>query len=108
MTMLGLKLGGWFGKDDRRKLDLEPGAVFRKVRPDNLVEKATVLSITKDTYGIPHVRFDVALESPSHLRLTDGGVVGYGDERVAHRALASASVKLLELACRGASRRAHE
>lgn len=72
MTMLGLKLGGWFGKDDRRKLDLEPGAVFRKVRPDNLVEKATVLSITKDTYGIPHVRFDVALESPSHLRLTDG------------------------------------
>lgn len=71
MTMLGLKIGGWFGKDTRRQLDLEPGAVFRKVRPDNLVEKATVLSITKDTYGIPHVRFDIALESPSHLRLTD-------------------------------------
>jgi hypothetical protein len=71
MTMLGLKIGSWFGKDSRRQLDLEPGAVFRKVRPDNLVEKATVLSITKDTFGIPHVRFDIALESPSHLRLTD-------------------------------------
>lgn len=71
MTMLGFKFGSWFGKDSRRQLDLEPGAVFRKVRPDNLVEKATVLSVKKDTSGIPHVRFDVALESPTHLRLTD-------------------------------------
>ncbi len=72
MTMLGMKLGSWFGKDSRGQQDLEPGAVFRNVRRDNLVEKATVLSITKDTYGIPHVRFDIALESPTRLRLTDG------------------------------------
>lgn len=71
MTMLGFKFGSWFGKDSRRQQDLEPGAVFRKVRPDNLVEKATVLSVKKDTSGIPHVRFDVSLESPTHLRLTE-------------------------------------
>jgi len=70
--MLGIKLGSWFGKDNRRKLDLEPGAVFQKVRADNLIEKATVLAVKHDSFGIPHVRFDVALESPNHLRLTDG------------------------------------
>jgi hypothetical protein len=70
MTMLG-KLGSWFGKDSRRQLNLEPGAVFRKVRPDNLIEKATVVAVKNDSFGIPHVRFDVALESPTHLRLTD-------------------------------------
>ena len=71
MTMLGIKLGSWFGKDSRRQLALEPGAVFRKVRPDNLIEKATVLAVKNDSFGIPHVRFDIALESPTHLRLTD-------------------------------------
>ena len=70
MTMLGMKIGSWFGKNDSQ-CNLEPGAVFRKVRPDNLVEKATVLSVKEDTLGIPHVRFDVSLESPSHLRLTE-------------------------------------
>ena len=72
MTMLGIKLGSWFGKDSRRKLNLEPGAVFRKVRAYNLIEKATVLAVKNDSFGIPHVRFDIALESPTHLRLTDG------------------------------------
>lgn len=71
MTMLGLKIGSWFGKGSGHRQDLEPGAVFRKVRPDNLVEKATVLSVKNDTLGIPHVRFDISLESPSHLRLTE-------------------------------------
>lgn len=71
MTMLRSKIGSWFGKDSRQQPNLEPGTVFRKVRADNLIEKATVLAVTKDTFGIPHVRFDVALESPTHLRLTD-------------------------------------
>ena len=72
MATRGLKIVGWFSREERRSKELAPGAVFRKVRPDNLVETAKVLALTKDGYGIPHVRYDLTFEGPTHLRFGEG------------------------------------
>lgn len=41
--------------------DVREGSVFRVVRSDNLVETATVLSVSADSCGIPHVSFEVSI-----------------------------------------------
>jgi hypothetical protein len=38
---------------------IEQGCVYRRVRMDRTVETAKVLSLYKDSYGIPHVRYQV-------------------------------------------------
>lgn len=38
---------------------IEKGCVYRRVRLDRTVETAKVLSLYKDSYGIPHVRYQV-------------------------------------------------
>lgn len=40
------------------------GSAFRRVRRDQMVETAEVTSVYTDSYGIPHVRFDVVFEKP--------------------------------------------
>ena len=49
-----------FGTDRKTNL-LCTGSVFRRVRRDNAVETATVLSIDDDSCGIPHVRYQVSI-----------------------------------------------
>ena len=39
---------------------IQAGAVYRRIRRDNTVETATVLSIREDSMGIPHVRYRVS------------------------------------------------
>ena len=38
---------------------IEKGCVYRRIRTDRTVETAKVISLYKDTFGIPHVRFQV-------------------------------------------------
>ena len=66
------EMGGWFVKKDGCGNDLQPGATFRNIRAGNFVETAKVLAVTKDGLGIPHVRFDVTLDTPSKIRLVEG------------------------------------
>lgn len=65
-------MGGWFKKTELRLPELIPGSIFRSVRAGNLIETAKILAITKDGLGIPHVRFDVTLDSPGKTRLVEG------------------------------------
>jgi len=65
-------MGGWFVKKCEQGPELEPGATFRNVRPGNLVETAKVLAIKADDQGIPHVRFDVTVDTASKIRLVEG------------------------------------
>ncbi|MGE0120656.1 MAG: hypothetical protein AB7S71_18450 [Dongiaceae bacterium] len=65
-------MGGWFVKKEGFAPELEPGAMFRNVRSGNFVETAKVLAVTKDGLGIPHVRFDVTVDTPSKIRLVEG------------------------------------
>jgi len=65
-------MGGWFHRKVDGRLDLEPGWVFRNIRPGNVVELAKVHSVTNDSLGIPHVRFDMTLFTPGQTRLLEG------------------------------------
>lgn len=62
----------WFTKRDETGPSFEPGTIFRKIRQGNVVETARVLAITRDGLGIPHVRYDVTLDSPGKIRLVEG------------------------------------
>src|SRR5882672_7184955 len=68
----GSKMGGWFVKKEGYAPKLEPGEMFRHVRAGNFVETAKVLAIMKDGLGIPHVRFDMTVDTPSKIRLVEG------------------------------------
>jgi len=46
---------------------LVPGAVFRKVRSDHVIETATVLAVLRDGAGVPHVRYDVTFHTPARV-----------------------------------------
>jgi hypothetical protein len=48
------------------------GAVFRRVHPDQMVEKARVLSVGPGPMGIPHVRFAVSFERARFAFFEDG------------------------------------
>lgn len=60
----------------RRVKDLQQvkeGAVFRRLRSDRTVETAHVLSVAQDTFGIPHVRYELSIEKPlSADRMVEG------------------------------------
>lgn len=46
-----------------RKLEyVKAGALFRRERTDHMIETAKVLSVSADTFGIPHVRYEVKME----------------------------------------------
>lgn len=66
--MLGF---GRSSRADRQQLVRE-GAVFRRVHPDQLVEKARVLSVAPGPMGIPHVRFAVSFERARFAFFEDG------------------------------------
>jgi len=51
---------------------IEPGAIYRRVRPNNLVETARVLAVTTDNVGIPHVRVDIRIDGPHYARSAQG------------------------------------
>lgn len=38
---------------------IEKGCVYRRVRTDRTIETAKVLDLYKDSFGIPHVRYQV-------------------------------------------------
>ena len=52
--------------------DVREGSVFRLVRGDNMVETATVLSVTPDSCGIPHVSYEVSIGRQDHQVFTEG------------------------------------
>ncbi len=67
--MLGF--GGRSSHSIRQEL-VKEGAVFRRVHPDQLVEKARVLSVAPGPRGIPHVRFAVSFERARFHFVEDG------------------------------------
>lgn len=58
------------GKDTRF---LKAGAMFRRDRKDKLVETARVIAMSSDSFGIPHIRYEVEIKRPSaQSRFFDG------------------------------------
>ena len=48
------------------------GSTFQRVHRDKMVETARVLSVGTDSYGIPHVSFQVSFRRPNRNKF-DGG-----------------------------------
>ena len=45
-----------------KRPEVREGSVFQHKGPGNLIETAKVLDIATDAMGIPHVRYDLAVE----------------------------------------------
>ena len=45
-----------------RSIEVQPGYVYKRSRPDNWVEIARVRAIVTDSLGIPHVTYDFSIE----------------------------------------------
>jgi hypothetical protein len=52
---------------------VKAGTEFRRTRADKMVETATVLSIASDTFGIPHVKYELSVEKPLAGQTTSEG-----------------------------------
>jgi hypothetical protein len=46
--------------------DIRPGSMFRRVHRNKTVETARVVAVTTDSFGIPHVRYEVRFEKGEH------------------------------------------
>lgn len=68
----GRSLSSFFFKRGSKLEYVRPGSTFQRVHRDSLVETAQVLSVGTDSYGIPHVRFQVSFCRPNRNRF-DGG-----------------------------------
>lgn len=55
--------------------DIKAGSVYQKVHNGSIVETATVLSVGEDSFGIPHVRYQVCFERPNRKFLEDARVL---------------------------------
>jgi hypothetical protein len=72
MAIPGFRLRGWLRRGNGELPHIEPGAVFRRVRPNNLIETARVLAVTTDDAGIPHVRVDIEIDGPAYAQISRG------------------------------------
>ena len=72
MALSQLRLRGRRRRSDDETPFIEPGAVYRRVRANNLVETARVLAVTTDNVGIPHVRVDIHIDGPHYARISQG------------------------------------
>lgn len=68
----GRSLSSFFFKRGSKLEYVRPGSTFRRVHRDSMVETAQVLSVGTDSYGIPHVRFQVSFSRPNRNKF-DGG-----------------------------------
>ena len=75
---------GWFSQENfvmwrdalLRRADpssrVVPGTTFQRIHADALIETAKVLSISRDYYGIPHVKFEVSFRRPNRSTFDEG------------------------------------
>lgn len=54
---------------------VKAGSVYQRIHSGDIVETATVLSVGEDSFGIPHVRFQVCFERPNRKFLEDARVL---------------------------------
>ncbi len=60
-----------FGRTDEAE-SIKPGAQYRRRRIDATIETAQVQRVYLDPVGIPHVRYSLMIEHPSHKAFNEG------------------------------------
>lgn len=69
----GRSLSSFFFKRGSKLEYVRAGSTFQRVHRDRMVETAQVLSVGTDSYGIPHVRFQVSFRRPNQSCFDGGG-----------------------------------
>lgn len=69
----GRSFNSFFFKRGRNLEYVRAGSTFQRVHRDRMVEIAQVLSVGADSYGIPHVRFQVSFRRPNQSQFDGGG-----------------------------------
>ena len=95
----GRSLSSFFFNRGRILEYVRAGSTFQLVHQDKMVETAQVLSVGTDSYGIPHVSFQVSFRRPDGNKC-DGGarmlaLKSFADqyrERVSSTEVAAASI----------------
>jgi hypothetical protein len=67
----GRELRSMFFKRGATCEDITAGSTFRRTEA-HVIETAEVLSISNDTFGIPHVRFNVSFQRPTRSVTHEG------------------------------------
>ncbi len=49
-------------ESSNKQRNIQEGALFQRTHANNLIETARVLSIGKDSFGIPHVKYEVKFD----------------------------------------------
>ena len=62
-----------FFRKSVRPDDVSVGKSFQRRREDDALERAEVLGISPDAFGIPHVRYELTVEKPLSHRLYPAG-----------------------------------
>ncbi len=68
----GRPLNSMFFKRGKKLEYVRAGSTFRRIHDDTMIETATVLSVATDSFGIPHVQFQVTFRRPNR-NFFDGG-----------------------------------
>ena len=74
LSTRGKERTSMFFKRGRGMEFVKAGSIFRRNRNDYTVETARILSVASDSFGIPHVKYELAFEKPSSAssRVVDG------------------------------------
>lgn len=65
LSYRGRKRSAMFFNSNGNALEfIKSGSVFTRTRSDRTIETATVVSVAADTFGIPHVRYELFCEKP--------------------------------------------
>ncbi len=62
LNVRGKTRSSMFFKRGRKLEYVRAGALFRRERDDRMIETARVISVSTDTFGIPHVRYELKME----------------------------------------------
>ena len=68
----GRLLNSCFFKRGKKLEYVRPGSTFRRVKGDGMIETAKILTVGTDSFGIPHVKFEVSFTKPNRQKF-DGG-----------------------------------
>jgi hypothetical protein len=71
-NMFGMRGGSGSTTRSRASDDVVAGARFRRVVSGRVVELAEVISVRRDAFGIPHVRFNLHFQRPYQRAVVDG------------------------------------
>jgi hypothetical protein len=59
---MGTAIMFWKNTKNEQLEAIREGSLFQRKHPHNMLETARVLSIEKDQFGIPHVKYEVKFE----------------------------------------------